>query len=39
MKCPDCGEVMVKAHVEWEDGSWSTFWACGCETPEDVKKE
>lgn len=35
--CLECGETMVPAHVEWEDGSWSTFWACGCETPEGIK--
>ena len=28
--CPDCGEKMVKAQVEWEDGSWSVVWLCGC---------
>ena len=28
--CPDCGEVMVKTHIETEDGGWITGWLCGC---------
>ena len=30
--CPDCKAVMVKTHIELEDGSgWFTGWACECE--------
>jgi hypothetical protein len=30
--CPDCKQVMVKTHIELEDGSgWFTGWACECE--------
>ena len=29
--CPDCKAVMVKTHIELEDGSgWFTGWACEC---------
>jgi hypothetical protein len=29
--CPDCKQVMVKTHIELEDGSgWFTGWACEC---------
>ena len=37
--CPDCGQEMVKTRRQLEDGSWMTFWLCGCETPEYVKAE
>ena len=29
--CPDCKAVMVKTHIELDDGSgWFTGWACEC---------
>lgn len=29
--CPDCKTVMVKTHIELEDGSgWFTGWGCEC---------
>jgi len=28
--CPDCGEVMVKSHIETDDG-WLVGWLCGCQ--------
>ncbi len=29
--CPDCGEEMVKAKYETEEGDWIYVWLCGCE--------
>lgn len=29
--CPDCKEVMVKAHMQSEDGDWRVCWLCKCE--------
>ena len=28
--CPYCKEVMVKGHIEMEDGKWMDAWLCGC---------
>jgi len=36
-RCPDCEELMVKSHVQWQDNSWTTFWTCSCETPDNIK--
>lgn|GEM_PF-1617951 len=39
--CPDCKAVMVKTHIELEDGSgWFTGWGCDCkyETAPEVKR-
>jgi len=30
--CPDCKAVMVKTHIELDDGSgWWSGWSCECE--------
>ena len=28
--CPDCGEELVKAKTEDEEGNWTYAWLCGC---------
>ena len=34
--CPDCKTVMVKTHIELEDGSgWFSGWGCECEYEPD----
>ena len=33
--CPDCGEEMVKAKVQNEEGDWGYAWLCGCEVGAD----
>uniref|UniRef100_A0A6M3XV89 Uncharacterized protein n=1 Tax=viral metagenome TaxID=1070528 RepID=A0A6M3XV89_9ZZZZ len=32
--CPDCGEEMVKARHENEEGDWSYYWLCACKVEE-----
>jgi len=35
--CPDCGETMVKAYEQNEDGEWGVRWLCGCRpSPEKI---
>ena len=30
--CPDCKSIMVKTHIEHEDGSgWFSGWGCECQ--------
>ncbi len=28
--CPECGEEMVRAHIDMEDGEWMIVWLCSC---------
>ena len=37
--CPDCGEEMVKAKYETEEGDWIYVWLCGCKVKDEKKKE
>lgn len=38
MKCVDCGETLVKAHIEMEVGYLSA-WICDCSDVEYIDSE
>ena len=37
--CPICGEVMVRAHEQNEEGDWGVRWLCSCLPDPEMVKE